>query len=97
MILLEPAVHGIFVEVGSPLLVVLDGVPVVVTDQHPPTHVRPQEPLQRRVRVVLLIGVRVVIAMIGNPSNRSAFRCAGSYHRQWVFKPSGAKRETAMS
>ena len=74
MVFLEPEVDRVFAEVGTPLLVIGERVLRVFVNLHPPAHVRPQEAAKGRVRVVFFVGVGMMLAVVGDPADRSPLR-----------------------
>src|SRR6266576_1742245 len=52
-----------------------------------PTHVRPQPPFARRVRITFPVGILVMDTMRRHPGDRPSLEGQGSAHSQEVFHP----------
>ena len=96
MITVEPTKNGILVKVGSPALVVFDGVFGVWIGGQEPQHVGPPETLVWRVNVERFVGVGVVTAMVGNPADRAPFGSAATDRDQNVFNELGPGLEAPV-
>ena len=64
--------------------------------RHPPEHVRPAETAVGAVDVLLLVGVGVVPAVVGDPADRAPLRGAAADGRQDIFEPLRPGQEAAV-
>ena len=96
MVIVEPAVDRVPVQVGGPLLVV-SGVWTEVMSGviHQNMWAQPK-PAVRAVDVLLVVGVGVVPAVVGHPADRPSLGGAAADGSQDVFEPTGPGREAAV-
>ena len=63
---------------------------------HPPEHVGPAKTTRRAVDVVLVIGVGVMLAVVGDPADRAPLGRLATDRGHHVFEPAGPDLEAPM-
>ncbi len=92
----ERAVDRVAGEVGCPLREIFRIVSARDIGRHPPEHVGPGEAAAGAMHVLLVVGMRVVLAVVGDPANRATLGGAAADGREEVFEPAGPEGEAAV-